>query len=88
MNDLELHRVVYITATPQRPIHRIVVRYELGIDAEDAIDNVLRGLRLPNDMTIESVWAVLDEGIVTYACKSIGDFRRAEPIPRQRDRSL
>lgn len=88
MNGLELHRVVYITATTQAPLHRTVVRYELGIDPEDAIDNVLRGLRLPTDMTIESVWAVPNDGIVTYSCKSLGDFRRGDPIPPQRDRSL
>jgi hypothetical protein len=88
MSDLDLHRVVYITATPQSATHRTVVRYELGIDPEDAIDTVLRGLRLPTDMIIESVWAVPDDGIVTYACKSIGDFRRGDPIPRQRDRTL
>lgn len=88
MNDLELHRVVYITSTPQVAAHRTIVKYELGIDAEDAIDNVLRGLRLPTDMTIESVWAVPDDGIVTYSCKSLGDFRRGDPIPRQRDRTL
>lgn len=87
MNGLELHRVIYITGTTQAAAHRTVVRYELGIDAEDAIDNVLRGLRLPTDMVIDSIWAVPDDGIVTYSCKSIGDFRRGEPIPRQRDRT-
>jgi hypothetical protein len=87
MSDLELHRVVYATSA-QGAMHRTVVRYQVGIDAEDAIDNVLRGLRLPTDMAIESVWAVPDDGIVTYSCKSIGDFRRGDPIPRQHDRSL
>lgn len=88
MNDLELHRVVYITATSQAAHHRTVVVYGMGLDPEDAIDNVLRGMRLPADMTIESVWAVPDDGIVTYSCKSLGDFRRGDPIPRQRDRTL
>jgi hypothetical protein len=87
MTDLALHRVVCHTAS-EIGARDILVRWAQGIDPEDAIDIVLRDLRLLPDWRIDSVWAVPDDGIVTYSCKSLGDFRRGAPIPRQRDRAL
>jgi len=85
--DLELYRVVLTCRNEGGGVYSMV-RYEAGIDAEDAIDNVLRGFQIASGAYLEGVWAVPDEGIVTYAGKTLGNTRRGDPIPRQRDRTL
>jgi len=53
VTDLDLHRVVYLETSSEQ--HRTTVTYEVGIDPEDAIDNVLRRLRVGEDWTVEAV---------------------------------
>lgn len=83
----ELYRVVYHVVAPNQQHRETHVRYHAGGDEEEAIDGLLAGLQLEPGWRVESAWAVVDDEIVTYACESVGNFRRGDPIPRQHDRS-
>lgn len=86
MSIEEPYRVVFHVTDGDE--YRVQVRLHRGGDAEEAIDNLLAELQLDPGWRVESIWAALDDEIVTYSCRHIGNFRRGEPIPRKRDRAF
>ena len=82
----ELYRVVYVLVGPSREHRETHQRYQEGGDEEEAIDVLLAGMQIDPGWSVESAWAVADAEIVTYACESVGNFRRGAAIPKPHER--